>query len=233
MALNNNALTTVERVVNVIKSYPFLPEGLEFSDVDVINELERLINQWSSTIQTFIKRDIGASTRIEFTNGSTFPYLVLNHYPIREITSIEQIDGVGNVVSTLDIEGIMKMVSSDDLNKGMLYLEPNFAQRYSTAGIITHNRQNALRSFKVTYVAGYILPKDATEEIPSDMPADLENLVIDLVKETFIDETDSMRAQDLITLTEGNVQRMWGAPQQFTLDKQQTQLISYYKRKGV
>lgn len=233
MALKPNALTTVENVISVIKTYPFLPEGLDFTDADVITEIERLINQWSSTIQTFIRRDVGASTRIEFVSGSTYPYLVLNHYPIREITSIEQIDGVGNVVATLDIESLMKMVSSDDLAKGMLYLEPNFAQRYSSVGIITSNRQNALRGYKVTYEAGYILPKDATEEVPSDIPSDLENLVIDLVKETFIDETDSMRAQDLITLTEGNVQRMWGASQQFTLNKQQLQLVSIYKRKGV
>lgn len=232
MALSNNALTTVEKAVKAINTYPFLPEGLSFNDVDVIEEVERLINQWSSTIQTFLRRDLGLRERVEFVNGSMGPNLTLQHYPIQSLTSIERIANGGVVVGTLDVQALMSMISEDDLNRGILYLEPNFYRRNASIGIIP-DPYSPLKSYKITYQGGYVLPKDATSENPQTLPYDIEGLVLDLVRSTFIESTDTMRANNLITLTEGNVQRMWGAPVQFALTKVQEKTISSYRRKSI
>lgn len=232
MALSNNALTTVEKAVKAINTYPFLPEGLSFEDADVIEEVERLINQWSSTIQTFLRRDLGLRERVEFVNGSMGPNLTLQHYPIQSLTSIERIANGGVVVGTLDVQALMSMISEDDLNRGILYLEPNFYRRNASIGIIP-DPYSPLKSYKITYQGGYVLPKDATSGNPQTLPHDIEGLVLDLVRSTFIESTDSMRANNLITLTEGNVQRMWGAPVQFALTKVQEKTISSYRRMSI
>ncbi len=41
------------------------------------------------------------------------------------------------------------------------------------------------RNIEVKYTAGYILPWEATEEEPSDLPADLEGLVQEMVQYAF------------------------------------------------
>ena len=232
MALSNNALTTVENVVKVLNTYPFLPEGLSFNDVEVIEEIERFINQWSSAIQTFLRRDLGLRERVEFVNGSMGPNLMLQHYPVQSLTSVERIANGGVVVGTLDVQALMSMISEDDLNRGIIYLEPNFYRRNASIGIIP-DPYSPLKSYKVTYMGGYVLPKDATVENPQTLPYDIEGLVLDLVKTSFIEATDTMRANNLITLTEGNIQRMWGAPVQFALTKVQEKTISSYRRMSV
>jgi hypothetical protein len=232
MALSNNALTTVENVVKVLNTYPFLPEGLSFDDVEVIEEVERFINQWSSTIQTFLRRDLGLRERVEFVNGSMGPNLMLQHYPVQSLTSVERIANGGVVVGTLDVQALMSMISEDDLNREIIYSEPNFYRRNASIGIVP-DPYSPLKSYKVTYMGGYVLPKDATVENPQTLPYDIEGLVLDLVKTSFIEATDTMRANNLITLTEGNIQRMWGAPVQFALTKVQEKTISSYRRMSV
>lgn len=232
MALNSNALTTTEQVIKAIKTYPFLPDSLSFDDADVVEEVERLINQWSSTIQHAVRRELGFRQYVEILPGSIGAGLTLKNYPIKEIVSIERIDSNGDVVEELDLVKMLKFLSEDDLKSGIIYLEPNFARRMTGVGLIPEPF-HSLKAYKVTYKAGFILPKDATLEAPSDLPADLEGLVVDLVKTMFVDETDTMRANGLITLTEGNVQRMWGQPAQFTLSKIQEKIIASYKRMSV
>lgn len=232
MALNSNALTTVERVAAVIKTYPFLAPGITFDDVDVIEELARIINGWSEYIQTEIQAQLGLKTYTDFYKGTNHPSLVLKHYPVKEIVSIEQVDGKGNVLSAVDVEEMMQFISEDDLRKGILYLEPNFVQRFSTIGIVPE-LFNSLRSYKIVYKAGYTLPQNATEEVPTDLPSDIENLLIDLAKAEFINNTDPLRANNLITLTEGNVQRMWAEPKEFKLTTSQSRILSRYRRKSV
>ena len=231
MALNNNALSTAERVIKVIQTYPFLPEGLDFNDIDVIEEIERQINQWSEYIQK-ATRSFGKQTYTEFYNGTMVPMLTLDNYPVKEIISIERIDGLGNVTGSVDVEALANILSAKDLSRGLIYLEPNFLRRHSSIGV-SPDLYNPLRSHKIVYKAGYVLPKDATVEEPSDLPADIEGLLMDIVKAVFVEATDNYRAQGLITLTEGNVQRMWGAPTQFSLNKQQEKILAQYKRKTI
>ena len=230
MELSSTALTTIDRVVGVIKTYPFLPVGLDFDDQDVRTEIARLINFWSDYVQTSINADLGIKEYVELYRGTNQPTIVLNQYPVREIISFEQIAENARVVGELDVDKIMAMTASDDLKKGMLYIEPFLSQRFTTVGAVP-DAFTSLRTYRIKYTAGYVLPQDDAVGTPSDLPHDIENLVVELCKAYFIRQTDSVRAEGLITLTEGNVQRMWAAPTEFTLTDIQRKILAQHKRK--
>lgn len=231
MILNDNALTTVERTVAAIQTYPFIAEGIDFYDLDVQDEVIRLINFWSSYVEQATNTKFGLQRYTEFYKGTSQPTLVLKHYPIKTIVSIEQITYDGEVVGTVDVEKMMTMMNENDLDRGILYIEPSLFQRFTSVGIVPE-KYVQLRSYKIVYDAGYILPKDETDE-PSDLPAALENLVIELARAQFIANTDAFRASNLITLTEGNVQRMWAEPTEFKLTAPQEKVLAMFKRKGL
>lgn len=232
MALSNNALITTQDAINVIQTYPFLSSELDFTDADVINEIDRLINQWSSYVETVTGRHLGVKTYTEFYKGTSYPELALKHYPVTEIVSISLVGSGGAILGEYDLTGIENFLSEEDLKHGLLYTEPSFKSRYSSLGVVPE-LYNSLRTYKIVYKAGYVLPKDETELAPSTLPFDLRGLVTDLVKTTFINATDNYRANNLITLTEGNVQRMWGAPVQFSLTKDQEKILSAYRIKSI
>lgn len=232
MPLNTNALTTVEAVISAIKMYPFLPTGLDFDDPDVQEQIIRLINSWSSYVEAKTNAKYGVKQYVEYKKGTNQPTLVVNNYPIKELTSIQELTYNGEVVGTLDVDVIAQMMSDEDYAHGIIYIEPGLAGRYTSVGIVPET-YTSLRTYKVVYTAGFVLPKDATEETPSDVPEALVNLVIELVKAQFIEETDSIRADNLITLTEGNVQRMWDKTSPFKLTDAQKEILSLFRRKGI
>ena len=41
------------------------------------------------------------------------------------------------------------------------------------------------RNIEVSYTAGYVLPKDATDDEPATLPADLEGLIWDIVSQAY------------------------------------------------
>lgn len=232
MALSNNALITTQEAISVIQTYPFLSGELDFTDIDVLNEIDRLINQWSSYVETVTGRSFGIKTYTEYYKGTTYPELALRHFPVTEIVSISLVGSGGAVLGEYDLTGIEQFLSEDDLKHGLLYTEPSFGSRYTAIGVVPEV-YNQLRTYKIVYKAGYILPKNETLTEPSTLPYDLRGLVVDLVKTTFINATDNYRANNLITLTEGNVQRMWGAPVQFSLTKDQEKVLASYKLKSI
>lgn len=229
--LSDSALTTVERVVAAIQSYPFISEEIDFNDLAVTDEITRLINYWSSYVEQATNTRFGMKRYTEFYKGTSQPTLVLKHYPIKELISIEQITYDGEVVATLDIDKLMMMMNENDLERGILYIEPSLFQRFTSVGIVPEPFSQ-LRSYKIVYDAGYVLPQFEEDE-PSDLPAALENLVIELARAQFIANTDATRANNLITLTEGNVQRMWAEPVEFKLTAPQEKILSLFKRKGL
>lgn len=232
MTLNANALTTVEHVVSALKAYPFIASGVSFDDADVIDEIIRLINYWSSFVETTTNNTFGEREYTEFYRGTSHPTLALKHYPVTSLVSIDYISSNGEVIGSLDVDTISLMLDERDLERGLLYYEPSWAKRYTVTGIIPDIFAQ-MRSIKITYTAGYVLPKDATDDVPSTLPSVLEELVTELAKAQFIANTDSIRANNLISLTEGNVQRIWANPTEFKLTSQQERILSLFKRKGV
>jgi hypothetical protein len=232
MTLNSNALTTWEHVASVLRTYPFIASGIDFNDADVQDEIMRLINYWSSFVEQATNTTFAIREYVETYRGSTHPTLTLKHYPIKEVSKLEQISSTGEVVYEYDVEALMSMTNEQDLLNGMLYFEPSWGMRSTTIGIIPEAFVR-LRSIRVTYTAGYVLPKDATEDVPSTLPSSLEELVAELVKAQFIQNTDAIRANNLIGLTEGNVQRLWAQPAEFKLTAPQEKVLSYFKRRGI
>lgn len=232
MTLNQNALTTVEHAIAVLKTYPFIASGIDFDDADVNDEICRLINAWSSYVEQATNTTFAIREYVEVYRGSNHPTMTLKHYPITEVVKIEQLSTNGEVVGEYNIENMMQMMDEQDLANGMIYFEPSWTIRATSTGIIPEPFVR-LRSLKVTYRAGYVLPKDATDDNPSTLPSSLEELVTDLVRAQFILNTDAIRANNLIGLTEGNVQRLWAPPQEFKLTATQEKVLSYFKRRGI
>lgn len=232
MELSANALTTVERVIKSLDMYPFINSEIDFTDDDVLEAITRMINFWSDYVCQLTNNEFGAKTYTEFYKGTNQPTLVLKHYPILSLTSLEEVDTTGSVIKSFDLTQIQALMSDEDYVRGMIYVEPYLSGRYSSTGLIP-DRFVSMRKYKIVYEAGYILPKDETELIKSTLPASLEGLVIDLATKEFIRRTDSLRADGLIQLTEGNVQRMWEVPKDVSLTEAHKQIISYFKRKGI
>lgn len=232
MALYQNALTTVERVVDAIKMYPFLPEGLDLADPAVETQIARLINSWSELVEQATGTKLGFNRYTQFYRGTNQPSLILNNYPIKEIISFEKVNADGTTSIAYDVDKVFALTSADEFNRGMIYIAPNLPALHSTTGIVP-DPYNSLKTYKIVYDAGYILPKDETDELPCDLPAALENLVVELVKDQFIASVDSIRANNLISLTEGNVQRVWGDPKDFKFNEAQKRILSLFKRKMI
>lgn len=228
--LKDNALTTVDAVVGAIKMNPHVNATITWNDTDVIDQIERLINMYSADVESFTKRSFGIQTFIEYHTGTNQPYLVLGNSPIRSLESVELIGYNGEITGTLDVEKMWNELSYRDKNAGMLYFEPHFVSRFSYFGIRPETFAS-LRSVRVVYTAGYILPKDATDDVDSDLPSEIEGVVIEIAKEKFIKDVDQKRAEGLIQLTEGNVQRNWGVPGKVLLNTDQKSILKRYKKK--
>lgn len=230
--LKENAFTTVNEVVEAIKMSPHIDPAINWEDVDVIAQIERLINAYSADIEVLTNRKFGVAEYTEYLTGANQPSLVLTNMPIKSIKSIDLIDSMGNKVGELDAEAVYNTMGTNERLAGIIYLEPNFPQRFSKFGIVPE-RNISLRSMKIVYEAGFTLPKDATDGIPSDLPYDLENLVIEMAKLKFIKDTDARRSEDLIQLTEGNVQRNWGVPSKPQWNTDQKALIKRYRKRSL
>lgn len=82
MALNSNALTTVE-AVRIQLDIP-----LASVDADVTARLENLINTTSESIEQFLERRLNSDTYTETQDGRNSGRLVPRQWPITSITSI-------------------------------------------------------------------------------------------------------------------------------------------------
>lgn len=115
------------------------------------------INAASSAIEHYCRRKFGIQTYIQNELDRTDEVL-FNEYPVRKVIGIN-----GKKL--------------DDY-RFATYLD-------SESGIL--NVYGAEFKGVVEYEAGYVLPKDATDERPSDLPSDLELATLRLVNEMYVD----------------------------------------------
>lgn len=169
--LAGNALATLGDVMELI--------GLDPEDEDIPkatkDNLERLINAASSYIETMTGRRFARQDYVERHYGSGSQELCLEQYPIVRIERITDIEN--------DRDISPGSYSIDEAGRiGVVYRDEGWAARGYTGGLagdVTMGR----RYLKVAYTAGYILPKDATEERPSDLPYDLQSIVWQMVQQ--------------------------------------------------
>lgn len=169
-----NALTTLDEMMEFMGMNPedgSIPEITK-------NNLERLINGASSYIETMTGRKFGRQDYRENHYGSGSQELCLKQYPIRRV---EQIQDVENKV----VIDPATYSLSEYGHIGVVYRDEGWAYRGYIGGL-ANDAVAGKRYLQVVYTAGYILPKDATEEEPSDLPYDLQFIVWQMVQQQWI-----------------------------------------------
>lgn len=218
LKLEDNALVTLADVKSELQASPFVPDSLDLDAEEVEAVIVRVINAVSSQVEMIVGRELGNQEYTEYLATSSNPTLLLSNYPIRKLNSISLIRG-GNITEyPMDSEKILKFNDKRGLANGKLYIEPSFMPRALLVGLGAYKQQD-LRSVGIAYEAGYILPTQATEELPSDLPSAVQGIVLDVASRLFRDKIDNTRSDNLIAITEGNVAREWGTTALSDLEK--------------
>lgn len=134
-----------------------------------------LINKASSWIERMTGRHLGKQSYHQWYNADGAQELVLEEYPI---VSIESIMEDGRLVSP------NKYDFGQTGHIGVVYRDDGWLKAGWRRGL-AHDIVALKRVIEVRYTAGYVLPKDATEDDPQTLPADLEGLVWDMVAQAY------------------------------------------------
>lgn len=147
--------------------------GAEDEQTDLI--IEMLINKASSWIERMSGRHLGRQSYHQWYKADGSQELVLDEYPI---ISIESIKEDGRLVSP-------EMYDFGQTGHiGVVYRDDGWLKAGWRSGL-AFDIVALKRVIEVRYTAGYVLPKDATEDDPQTLPADLEGLVWDMVAQAY------------------------------------------------
>lgn len=137
--------------------------------------IELLINKASSWIEHMTGRHLGKQSYHQWYDADGSQELVLIEYPIISIESIKE-------------EGKLVDPRRYDFGQtghiGVVYRDEGWLRAGWRCGL-AYDIVAPKRVIEVEYTAGYVLPKDATEENPQTLPADLEGLVWDMVEQAY------------------------------------------------
>lgn len=137
------------------------------------NKLIYLLNAASAYIETQTQRKFGLAKYVEKHYGSGSQRLCLQQYPIKTIDSVLDMEN-HVVIGGYDLQ--------DDGDCGILFRETGWPVRGYSSGL-SGDYAMEKKYIEVTYTAGYILPKDSSDESPSDFPYDLQAAVWDIVQQ--------------------------------------------------
>ena len=169
--LAGNALTTLDEMMEFMGMDPddeTIPDRVR-------NNLERLINGASSYIETMTGRKFARQDYTENHYGSGSQELCLNQYLIRQIDQIMDIEN-----ETVIDPASYSLIEYGHI--GVVYRDKGWAYRGYIGGL-ANDKVAGKRYLRVLYTAGYVLPKDATESEPSDLPYDLQHIVWQMVQQ--------------------------------------------------
>lgn len=163
--LDASALTTLEDTMAFLGMDPS-DEGIS---AQVRNGITLLVNAASSYIEKQAGRRFGRREYAELYEGTGSQNLLLNNYPVRKIREIRDTDS-----GTAFRKGEYRLEEGGE--SGIVYRDGGWARAGFRSGL-ADDMTAARKNIHVRYVAGYILPKDGTEETPSDLPYDLQYAV--------------------------------------------------------
>jgi len=153
MSLADNALTTLDRLKQYI--------GIDLADTSQDFKLELLINSASQEIENIIGRKLKKAQRIEKYKGNNKLRFQVKNYPLISINEIKlNNEIVDSTKYDFEENGIIEGTRpwyADGLYSGVT---PNLAQRK--------------KNIEIDYVAGYVLPKDETQQEARTLPYDIE-----------------------------------------------------------
>ena len=167
--LANNALTTLDRMK--------LMWSLDNeTDERTCTLIDLLINKASSWVEQKVGRPLGKNTYREFYDADGQQELVTLKYPI---VSVDYIMENGRLVPPELYD------YGQTANIGVIYRDDGWLRAGYRRGL-ANDIIESKRNIEVRYTAGYVLPKDATDEEPQTLPADLEGLVWDMVSQAYV-----------------------------------------------
>ena len=121
-------------------------------------------------------RPLGKNTYREFYEADGQQELVTLKYPI---VSVDYIMENGRLVPPELYD------YGQTANIGVIYRDDGWLRAGYRRGL-ANDIIESKRNIEVRYTAGYVLPKDATDEEPQTLPADLEGLVWDMVSQAYV-----------------------------------------------
>ena len=166
-----NAMTTLEATMERLGIEP------EAADPAAQNNVIRLINAASAWIETITGRRFGKATYLQKYVAPGHQELVLNQFPIRGVEYVKDTDS-----GTLVLPGSYDFTMSGEV--GVLYRDEGWPFRGYVGGL-SNDITAPRRYLEIKYTAGYILPKDATEDEPADLPADIISIVWGIAEQEF------------------------------------------------
>ena len=166
--LANNALTTLDRMKLMLSLD-------DETDERTCTLVELLVNKASSWVEQQVGRPLGKNTYREFYEADGQQELVTLKYPI---ISVDYVKEAGRLVPPELYD------YGQTANIGVIYRDDGWLRAGYRRGL-ANDIIEAKRNIEVCYTAGYVLPKDATDEEPQTLPADLEGLVWDMVSQAY------------------------------------------------
>lgn len=166
--LANNALTTLDRMKLML-------DLDDEADERTCALVELLINKASSWVERQVGRPLGKSAYREFYDADGQQELVTLKYPI---ISVDYGKEAGRLVPPELYD------YGQTANIGVIYRDDGWLRAGYRRGL-ANDIIETKRNIEVCYTAGYVLPKDATDEEPQTLPADLEGLVWDMVSQAY------------------------------------------------
>ena len=166
--LADNALTTLERMKLML--------GLSNVEDEQMDEvITLLINKASAWVERQAGRHFGKQSYHQWYDADGQQELVLMEYPIISVDFVKE-------------EGVLVDPSRYDFAQtasiGVIYRDEGWLKAGWRKGI-AYDIVRPKRVIEVSYTAGYVLPKDATEDEPQTLPADLEGLLWDMVSQAY------------------------------------------------
>lgn len=168
LALADNALTTLDRMKLML--------GLsDIADERTDTIVTLLINRASSWIERQTGRHLGRQSYRQWYDADGQQELVTLEYPI---IKVEYIKEEGKLVDPTRYD------YTQTGNVGVIYRDDGWLKAGYRHGL-AYDIVAPKRVIEVSYTAGYVLPKDATDDDPQTLPADLEGLLWDIVSQTY------------------------------------------------
>ena len=166
--LANNALTTLDRMKLMLSLD-------DETDERTCTLVELLVNKASSWVEQQVGRPLGKNTYREFYEADGQQELVTLKYPI---ISVDYVKEAGRLVPPERYD------YGQTANIGVIYRDDGWLRAGYRRGL-ANDIIETKRNIEVCYTAGYVLPKDATDEEHQTLPADLEGLVWDMVSQAY------------------------------------------------
>ena len=138
--------------------------------------LTRKINTFSDFMEKQLDRKLGKQDYDQYYPGTGRQMLVLDQSPIVGTPDI--------YINEVLLETTEYQIADRDKEAGIIFKPNGWSWEGYYSGIVGEPTAPK-RNIRVQYTAGYVLPKDETEENPRTLPYDIEDLALQFIAEDY------------------------------------------------